>query len=284
VATRAAAAAILAALLTATAGCGDGEPETPDESPAELLRAAAANPVASGEAEVDLALELDGDSLLAGPADVSGGGPFERGEGALPRFALEGDAEVAGFGIEGAVISTGDDAFVDFFGELYRVGPERIAEIERRLGGSGGLGLDVAGWIAEPSYGEIESVAGADAQEVSGTLRTEAAAAELAALAEAVGAPPLVAAIAEGADEGTAEAWIAFEDTTVRRLRVRFPFAVPPPLLTATRGVSGGTVDLEVEVSDVGADVEIEPPRGGGFKPIESLIEELRGLARLGGL
>jgi len=278
-----AAAAILAAILTAIAGCG-GDSDTPDEPPAELLRAAAANPVASGEAEVELALALDGDSLLAGPADVIADGPFERGEGALPRFALEGDAEVAGFGIEGAVISTGDDAFVDFFGELYRVGPERIAEIERRLGGAGGLGIDVAGWIADPAYGEIEAVAGADAQEVQGTLRTEAAAGELAALAEAVGAPPLVSAIAEGAREGTAEAWVAFDDTTVRRLRVRFPFAVPPALLAAARGVSGGTVDLEVEVSDVGAEVEIEPPRGGGFKPIESLIDELRGLAQLGGL
>lgn len=280
---RVAAAAILAALLIALAGCG-GEPETPDEPPAELLRSAAANPVTSGEAEVDLALELDGDSLLAGPAEVSGVGPFERGEGALPRFALEGDAEVAGFGIEGAVISTGDDAFVDFFGELYRVGPERIAEIERRLGGGGGLALDVAGWVADPSYGEIDSVAGADAQEVEGTLRTEAVATELAALAEAVGAPPLVAAIGRGAREGTVEAWVALDDTTVRRLRMRFPFVVPPPLLAATRGVSGGTVDLEVEVSDVGADVEIERPQGGGFKPIESLIEELRGLAQLGGL
>jgi len=272
-----------AAILAAIAGCG-GEPDTPDEPPAELLRAATANPVESGEAELELALELDGDSLLAGPADVIADGPFERGEAALPRFAIEGDAEVAGFGIEGAVISTGDDVFVDFFGELYRVGPERIAEIERRLGGTGGLGIDVAGWIADPTYGEIEAVAGADAQEVQGALRTEAAAGELAALGEAVGAPLLVAAIAEGAGEGTAEAWVAFEDTTVRRLRVRFPFVVPPALLAATRGVSGGTVDLEVEVSDVGAEVEIEPPRGGGFQPIESLIEELRGLARLGGL
>ncbi len=278
------AAATLAAFLIALAGCGDGEPETPDEAPAELLREAAANPVSSGEAEIDLALDLEGDSILAGPAEVSADGPFERGDAALPRFALEGDAEVAGFGIDGAVISTGDDAFVDFFGELYRVGPERIAEIERRLAATGGLGLDVAGWISGPAYGEIESVGGVDAQEVEGTLRTESAAGELAALAEAVGAPALVRALAEGAGDGTAEAWVALDDRTIRRLRIRFPFTVPRELLTASRGVTAGTVSLEVEVSDVGAEVEIEPPAGGGFKPISRLIDELRGLASLGGL
>jgi hypothetical protein len=279
--TRCAALAATAAIFAA--GCGD-EPESPDEPPAELLREAAANPVASGEVAIELDLELDGESLLAGPSSVDAEGPFERGEGALPRFALSGDAEVGGFGIEGAVVSTGDDAFVDFFGELYRVGPERIAEVERRLGASGGLGLDVSGWIGDPAYGEIESVGGADAQAIEGTLQTEAAVGELATLAEAVGAPALVRALAEGARPGPVEAWVALDDTTLRRIRVQFPFTVPPELLAAARGIRGGEVTLEAEVSDAGAEVEISPPPGGGFKPIESLISELRGLARLGGL
>ena len=275
---------LAAAAALAFTGCGGDDPETPDQPPAELLRAAAENPVESGEAAIEIAAELEGDSVVAGPSRVTAQGPFEHGEGALPRFELEGEAEVAGFGIDGAVVSTGDDAFVDFFGELYRVGPERVAAIEDRLAASGGGGLDVAGWIADPAYGEIDEVGGADAQQVEGTLRTDAAAAELGALAEAIGVPPLVQALADGARPGPVEVWVALDDTTIRRVRVQFPFTVPPELLAAARGIRSGSVTLEAEVSDVGAEVEIEPPAGGGFKPIESLIEELRGLARLGGL
>jgi hypothetical protein len=285
VAPRAAAAAILAAVLTAFAGCGGGEPEAPDEPPAELLREAAATPPASGQAELDLALDLEGQGLLAGPSSVAAEGPFDHGDGGLPRFELSGEAEVGGFGIEGAVVSTGDDLFVDFFGELYRVGSARVAAAESRLAEAGGAGLDVAAWIADPTYGEIEEVGGADAQEVQGTLQSDAVAAStLVVLAEVVGAPGLLQAAAQGARPGPAEVWIALDDTTVRRVRVELPFTVPSELLVATRGITGGTVDLEVEIGDVGAEVEIEPPAGGGFKPIESLISELRGLARLGGL
>jgi len=277
--------AVLASVAVAVAGCGGG-PEQPDEPPAELLRHAAENPAPSGEAKVDLSLDLKGSSPLAGATSLDLIGPFELAEGAeLPRLELAAEAEVAGFGIDGALISTGEDAFVDFFGEVYRVGPERIAQIESGLSARGdGLGLDVSGWVADPRYGEIEEVAGAETQRIEGTLRAGAAAAELAALAESLGAPPLIRALAAGAGEGPAEAWVAFDDETIRRLRIQFPFTVPPDLLGVARGITGGAAILEVEISDVGAEVEIEPPAGGGFKPIEQLIAELRSLASLGGL
>lgn len=274
------------ALALATAGCGD--PDTPEQPPAELLRTAAENPPASGELEIGLTAELDGESLLAGTTSADLSGPFVLGEGAaLPRFELDGAAEVAGFGVDGALISTGEDAFVDFFGELYRVGPERIAAIERRLTGDpagAGLGLDLAGWIASPSYAGTDEVAGTETERIEGTLRAGVAAAELAELAEALGAPPALGELATGAGSGPAEAWVAYEDETIRRIRVQFPFTVPPGLRTAARGIAGGSVALDAEVSDIGADVEIGVPAGGGAKPIEQLIADLRGLARLGGL
>ena len=99
-------------------------------------------------------------------------GPFDLGDGdGLPAFDLDGEAQAAGFGLDTDVISTGDDAFVVFFGENYRVGAERVAEAEAALagaaGGGGGFGLDVAGWFRDPAYAGSEEVGGSRHREGS---------------------------------------------------------------------------------------------------------------------
>lgn len=287
---RAGTGAALAGLILslAPASCG-GEREAPSEPPAELLRAAVENPAPSGVSEVALDVGIEGSSLLAGPLSVNLDGPFSLDAGAgLPSFDLALDAEVAGFGVDGALVSTGTDAFVAFFGETYRVGPESVAAIETQLSAAGeegpGLGLGIDEWFQDPRYAGVEEVAGAETERIEGALDTEALAADLADLAEAVGAPPLLRELAAAAGEGSVEAWVAFDDHTIRRLRAQFPFTVAPARRSAAGGVTAGLVALDAEISDVGADVSIEPPPGGGFQPIEDLIGRLRDLASLGGL
>jgi hypothetical protein len=276
-----------AAATALLAGC-DRDRDPPDEPPAELLRSAAMNPVDSGVSQIELDLTLQGESLLAGPSRVSLDGPFALDETGLPRFELALDAEVAGFGIDGALVSTGEDAFVVFFGENYRVGAGRVAAVEAQLAGlggtEGGLGLDVASWFEQPAYAGEEDVAGAETERIEGTLRSEAVSRDLNTLAGALGAPALVRALAAGVQSGPVDASVAFDDGTIRRLRAQFPFTVPADQRDSTSQITGGTVALQAEVSDVGSEAEIEPPAGGGFQPIEDLIRRLRSLASLGGL
>lgn len=282
------------ALAASLAACGGEEDQaTPSEPPGELLAAAAADPAASGDAEIGIAMDLRGDTPLEGEAGVVADGPFDLGDRTgLPRFSFEAEAEVAGYGIDTDVVSTGDDAYVVFFGENYRVGTERVARAEAALadaaGVGGGFGLDVASWFRDPAYAGTEEVGGTDTEKVEGTLDAQAAAADLSALAGAVGAPPFVTALAEGAGSGPVEAWVAYPDEggdgTIRRLRAEFPFTIPPGQVALARGVESGTVTLNAEISDVGADVSIEPPEGGGFQPIEQLTDRLESLASLGGL
>lgn len=285
-----AAAAVLAcAGVIASCGGGDEDRDPPAEPPAELLATAVANPATSGDADIDLNVVLEGSSPLAGTTTVSAEGEFALDEaGGLPSFDFTTDAEVAGFGLDVDLVSTGDDAYVVFFGENYRVGPELTAEIEDSLlqGGTaaGGLGLDVAGWFKNPQYAGSESVGGTDTELIEGTLDAKAAGEDLAALAAAVGAPRLVEALAAGAGSGPIEAWVAYDDKTIRRLRLQFPFTVPLAQQQAVGQISGGAVTLDAEISDVGADVTVEPPEGGGFQPIEQLIGRLQDLASLGGL
>jgi hypothetical protein len=279
----------LTASLLAFAGCGGGDPDTPSEPPAELLSQAFANPAQSGVAAIDATANLEGSSLLAGTVEAHLNGAFERAaDGGLPAFDLEMDAEVAGFGVDGDLVSTGEDAFVGFFGETYRVGADRVSAAEQRLaaaGGAGGLGLDPAAWFASPRYAGAEDVEGTEAERIEAELDEAAMARDLTAAATALGAPPVLGAIASGAQPGgEVEAWIAYEDDTMRRLRVSFPFVVPAAQRVAASGISGGTAELGVELSSVGEEVEIENPAGGGYQPIEQLIGRLQDLASLGGL
>ncbi len=286
-------AALAGALVLAACGGGDEDHPTPTEPPAQLLEQAAANPASSGEAAVDIDMDLEGDTILAGAAGFEATGPFDLGDGSgLPAFEFDGEGSAAGFGIDADLISTGDDAFVIFFGENYRVGPERFAEAEAALakasGGAGGIGLDVAGWFRHPSYAGSEEVGGSDTERIEGVLDAPAAAADLSALARAAGAPPFLSALAEGAGSGPVEAWVSYpdegDDATIRRLQVQFPFTVPPDQLALTRGIESGTVTIDAEISNVGADVTIGVPEGGGFQPIEDLTRRLESLASLGGL
>ena len=169
-------AALAGALVLAACGGGDEDHPTPTEPPAELLEQAAANPASSGEAAIDIDMDLEGDTILAGAAGFEATGPFDLGDGTgLPAFELDGEGAAAGFGIDADLISTGDDAFVIFFGENYRVGPERFAEAEAALaeasGGAGGIGLDVAGWFRDPSYAGSEEVGGTRHREDRGGPR-----------------------------------------------------------------------------------------------------------------
>ena len=264
--------------------CGEGH-EAPSEPPAELLRKAVANPASSGEAEIELDANLEGETLLAGATGANLDGPFALADGGLAEFDLAYEAEVAGFGVDGELVSTGDDAFVVFFGENYRVGQKRVAQIEAQLGArGGGLGLDLVSWFRDPRYAGEEEVAGTATERIEATLDGAAAGRDIGALATALGAPPLLDAIAAGAGEGPAEAWVAYEDDTIRRVRIQFPFTVPPAQRAAARGITGGVVDLEAAISDAGAEGEVEPPPGGGFQPIEQLTRRLADLASLGGL
>jgi hypothetical protein len=289
---RALCAGFAAAGALALAGCGGGgDPETPSEPPAELLRTAIENPAQSGESRIVFATQLEGDSLLAGDAGATLDGPFALDQaGGLPSFDLALDGEVAGFGVDGQLVSTGDDAFVVFFGQNYRVGTGRVASIEQQLasagagGGAAGLGLDVASWFEQPRYAGSEEVAGTETERIEGTLDGAAAAEDLSALAASLGAPALIEALAAGAGPGPIEAWVAYDDKTIRRLRVQFPFTVPPAQRASALGVGSGDVSFEAEISDVGAEVAVEPPPGGGFRPVEQLIARLQGLASLAGL
>jgi hypothetical protein len=233
-----------AALL---ASCGEEEPPPPDLPAGRMLDRALDRPPASGRASIQLEAQLP--RLSSGPVAAQLEGPFVLGEGRVPSFDLEGEAQAAGFGIDGSLVFAGDDAYVVFFGENYRVGSDRVSALAQRA-----RGVDPGTWFGPPRHAGAEEVEGVDAYRIEAPLDQGRAAADL----DRVG---LGAAETRGLVGGRIEAWVGVDDGVVRRLRL-----------------SSEPLDFDVVLSDLGEPQTIEPPPGGGFQPIDDLLERIPGL------
>ena len=242
-------------------GCGGDDPNPPDEPPRVLLERALAMPVESGEVEIDAEILLEDSSLLDEPARLSFSGPFELRGAAVPRFDLDFDASVSGYGLDGELVSDGDDGYVVFFGENYRLGTDHIDNADRRVseGVAGGLTVDPASWISKPRYDGTEEVGGEHCHKIEGALVAERLAADLAAAGSALGLSSPTA-VAERLSDGTVTFLVAADGEAPCGFGIDAELTGP------------GELDLDLRLSDLGEPQEIERPEGGGFQAVEELL------------
>jgi hypothetical protein len=116
------AVAALAALALAACGGDDGG----DEDPREVLEATFNNDQEVTSGVVDLSLDLSAEGDEGGEVSVTFAGPFQDGEnGAFSQFDMEAEVSIesdqGNFSGSGALISTGDRAFVNFQGTDYEI-------------------------------------------------------------------------------------------------------------------------------------------------------------------
>jgi hypothetical protein len=198
----------------------------------------------SGQAAIELEAQLPQDPSERVAARFQG--PFVAGSG-IPSFDLEGEAEAGGFGAELSLVSTGDDAFVVFFGENYRVGPDRVAAL-----GQLASGLDPRGWFGPADHAGTEEVEGTDCHRVEAPLERGRVAADLNRIG--------IGAVVGGLERGRIEACVGVDDGMIRGLEL-----------------SSEALALDLTLSDLGEEQTIEPPPGGGFQSIEELLERIPG-------
>src|SRR4051812_47754789 len=108
---------ILAILCVAgvnAAGCGGSSHQT--GKPEGMLDAAAAHPITSAQADIDLRLETQGVSQLSGPLRLRLSGPYVSGGGQIPRFEWRMGASALGFPVGGRMVSTGTNAYLTVYG------------------------------------------------------------------------------------------------------------------------------------------------------------------------
>ncbi|MGH2983453.1 MAG: hypothetical protein ACRDK5_04240 [Solirubrobacterales bacterium] len=233
---------------------GDEEPRQVD--PEALLDTAFSHPVNSAVTRIELAAGADAVPALSVPVMISLDGPYVSGGGVrLPSADWDLEAEVAGFGIEGELVSTGDNVYLSVFGDNYQLG--RAAIVARREALSE-PGLDPRSWFGPAAYEGDEEVEGTATARIDAPLRGAQLAADLEEFGGRLGLPP----VRPPSERGTIQAWIGIDDGIVRELRID----------------AGEDLAADVVLSNVGEPREITIPAGGGFKPIGDLLSSLQEL------
>jgi hypothetical protein len=295
-------AAVSAALILGLAACGgSGGGEEDAET---LLDRAFSQPIPSADVEIDAELEIDGLPGLEEPVRMRAAGPYVRAEKTLPQLDMDVEigAQGAGQAIQSGILSTGDRVFLKFGGAFFEQPREQVAAANRRLarqegrgeGSLSDLGLDPRDWVIDASVEGEEEVGGVTTEHVRGALDVEALVTDLndlvkqsrGALGQSGDAPePLgrrdIERLSESVEKPSFDIYVGKDDDVVRRISLRLDVSVPEGDREDVNGVSGASIRLSAELSDVGGDQSVRAPRSS--RPISDLAEQLGGLSALAG-
>src|SRR3954451_23044312 len=125
------------ALLT---GCGGGGGGSSEDARA-LLDKAFKTPITSADVTLNIQAKINGVAQLSQPISLKVAGPYQsNGKGKLPSFNWQVSVSGGGQAFSGGIISTGDNAFVNFQGTNYEVGSAAVAQVNQQLATQSGSG------------------------------------------------------------------------------------------------------------------------------------------------
>ena len=291
--------ATLAALVGILAACGGGGDDNSGEDPQKVVEEASLEGVKSGEFDMSLHVNAEGEE--GGELDVGLSGPFEAGaKGELPQAEVkveaEGEAQDESIDFEGALTLLTDRAFVEYEGTPYEVDPTTFGFLKsafERAQQQEGSEADVTacqkaaegiefGQFADNLENEgSEDVDGTSTTKVSGDLNISGAIDALIQLTEdpacssqleAAGPLP-IGELEEAKGELTkaikeSHVEIAVGDDDIVR-KFAMELTVEPP------EAKGEKVELEMELSLSGVNEEQSFEKPANAKPLEALFKQL---------
>lgn len=325
-------ALLFSALLVAVlVGCGGGDDSDgggdTGEDPQAILDAAFAsdNTVSSGN--LDLSVEGSAEGDQGGSFSLSLSGPFQGDPddpAALPQLDWDATAEAEGagqsFSVDGGVVVTADNAFVEYQDQAYEVGTDTFEQLKSQLeaqqeaaGNTEGLSfkeafvqgcsqsisqqggdpsacenIDIGSWLGELSNEGTEDIDGDEATHISGQLDVEAMVNDLVELGTAVpsagGAQPTdeqIQQVTDAISEAGFDVYVD-EDDQVRQVDFTFGLDLSSIPEAASSGVSTADLSFSAGVAEPNEEQTIEAPADAA--PIEDLANQLGGLGALGGL
>lgn len=290
-------AALMAGLLSA---CGDGDSAS-DKSPQQLVDETFKGNKDVKSANIALTFTLDakgGDTGLGGkPVKASFTGPFElKGKTDLPDFDFKVKATAADQSFNAGAVATGDEAFLEFAGQAYKVDSATFKsfksafESQQRQNGKsttglGALGINPQDWLTDPKNEGEEDVAGAKTVHVSAQVDVPKLLDDLNTLIDKADAlpagtfgdrvpPKLTADVKKQIEDAIKnvefDLWTGVDDKVLRKLTLRLDFEVPSSARSDAGGLEGGSLDLSLELRDLNEDQTIEKPANA--KPLSELL------------
>ena len=274
---RRAAAALVAALLLLAAGCGeDGSSADADD----LLRKGFSTDVESGLFGLHVEADLEGPDGAEARVEARASGPFSAySSTALPELDWELSLDAPGFGFDGRVIATRDNAFVEYGGTTYEFGAKAWQALADEALAEGSLltfreaGIDPLDWVRDAEAVE-EEVDGRSFDRVTGTLDVKAMLDDLRKLLPAAQREDLPSGDQiESVVEDPEFTALIGDDGIWRRLELELDFEVPAGDFDSIGGLESGHVRIEMTLSEPNQEQVIELPESG--RPLTELLQEL---------
>jgi hypothetical protein len=280
-------AALLAALVLALvpAACGgDGGGSGGGGSAEEVLDRASKQTAKSADVKFELEASLNGAEDLQGPVKLSFSGPYRsNGAKALPDLDWSIHAEGDGEKFDARLVTTRDNAWVEYEGQTYEVGEQLISglssQLQRQQAQPQDLrSLSTGEWFDDPEVEDAE-VGGAPTRRVSGDVdvrKVLESVDEVMQKSAPAGQPvprlteQMMDEIDDAVKTAHVETDVGRDDGILRRTAIQVAFEVPEERRESADGLQGGDVRLVFEQSNVNGDQRVEPPSGA--RPISELL------------
>ena len=292
--------------------CGGDEASGTDESAQQLIDQtfSGEKKVDSGKVNLDLAAKLEATgaaaSQLEGPISLKLTGPFQsQGENKLPEVDFDMTISAGGQKFTAGAVTTNDEAFISYQGTEYKIPQDQFERYRRQVERESrqnpdrqnqfdlaSLGVNPRDWLQNPKKEGEEEVGGAETVHVSADVRVGALLKDVNDLIRRAGrlglendqVPQRIPErtqrqIEESVKTAQFDLWTGKDDKIMRRLEIEFSFDLPEELRAQAQGVSGGTVDIKVEIAELNEDQEIKAPKES--RPLSELQSQL-GVSALG--
>ena len=270
------------AVCIVIAGCGSGGKATAKATAATLVSQAfsASHAVDSGQLALSATLKLDGVKQLGGePVTLDVSGPFERdGAGGLSAdlgVSLTAAATSAKLGID---LAPGH-LYLGVGGTFYDLPQTGHGSAGDGLGASGQdgatgasglfgmLGIDPRSWLANPRDAGTAEVGGVATEHLSAGVDIARMLADVAKLTAggagatgASGPAGSLALLAQAITAAKVDIYTGVDDHILRRFDLAVSFSVPAIAAAALGGLSGGSLALDVTLTDLNKPQTIAPP------------------------
>jgi hypothetical protein len=290
----------LSLISLVAAGCGGGGGNSDDAR--SLINKAFSNSISSADMTLSIQAKVNGVAQLQQPVSLKIAGPFQsNGKGKLPSFNWQVSVSGGGQAFSGGLVSTGDNAFVNFQGTNYEVGKAQVGQLNQQLGrqtGSGktlkDFGIDPQAWVKDPQEQGDENVNGTNTTHVQSSVDVGKMFTDFNKTIQQTGgamgqsAPQQLTAdqikkIEEVVKDPKLDIYVGKDDDTIRRLAIQVDFEIPSAQRAQFQGAEGGTLTFSIDFAKVGEKKTITAPANA--RPISELQQQLGGLGGgLGGL
>src|SRR3954453_22924941 len=282
--------------LALVAGCGGGGGGSSEDARATIDKAFK-TPITSADMTLNIEAKVNGVPQLQQPIGVKVAGPFQsNGKGKLPSFNWQVSVSGGGQAFSGGIISTGDNAFVNFQGTNYEVGADKVAQVNQSSGPGRSLkdyGIDPQAWVKDPTEEGTENVNGVDTTHVKASVdigrmfsdfnKTIQKAGSMSTAAPQQLSPDTIQKIEDVVKNPQFDIYVGKSDNKIRRLSVSVDFQIPSDQQAKFQGAQGGTLNFSIDFAKVGEPQKITAPTGA--HPLSELQQQLGGLGGgLGGL